>query len=240
MARKRKTTRRRRSAAPKRVMLAGTRRRKNPTRRRRNPAHPARRSAMARTRRRANPARRRRNPRYDMKAALISGVGFAAGAYFSNAINNWMTDTFGTNRSYKALGYIKIAGSLGIFALAQYIKQNPSILGMQGRQYVDAIENFAVAGSAVALADGIDRVRARPADTTEGTRRGMRGVIVSSPTLANQLTPRGMSGSAMLPMSGGMRGSLHVYGEPQPSISAMQKSYYGGGVMSGSAYGSCI
>lgn len=239
MARKRKTTRRRRSAAPKRVMLAGTRRRKNPTRRRRNPA---RRSAMARTRRRTNPIRRRRNPSYDMKAALISGVGFAAGSYVSNAINNWMSDTFGGRvQSDKALGYIKIAGSLGIFALAQYIKQNPSMLGMQGRKYVDAIENFAVAGSAVALADGIDRVMGRtPAGTTPGTRRGMRGVIVSSPTLANQLTPRGMSGTHMLPMSGGMRGSLEVYGEPQASISSMQKSYYGGGVMSGSAYGSCI
>ena len=176
-----------------------------------------------------------------MKAALISGVGFAAGAYVSGAINNWMTDTFGGRvQSNKALGYIKIAGSLGIFALAQYIKQNPSMLGMQGRQYIDAIENFAVAGSAVALAEGIDLAMGRTAAPSSGTRRGMRGVIVSSPTLANQLSPRGMSGTHMLPMSGGMRGSLEVYGEPQASISSMQKSYYGGGVMSGSAYGSCI
>jgi len=273
MARRKKTSaRRRRPAARKLTMRSTTKRRRNPARKRRTTT--ARRTSMAATKRRRNPAprrrrnpapRRRRNPSYDYKAALIESVGFLGGAFASNYINNAMNDIFAKDgvaddRAAKTLGIIKIVGSLGIFALGQYVKQNPSMLGgyaKQYQQYAGAIENFTVAGSAVALADGIQLLTKEEsrADavlglstnrkaTTEGTRRrrSMRGVIVQSPTLQSQLSTSGMGGTNMLPMSGPMRGSLDVYAAPQASLQAMQasRSYYGGGPMAGSAYGSCI
>jgi len=276
MARRKKTTARRRPATRK-ISMSSTKRRKNPT----HPARKRRSTSMAASKRRTNPARRRRNPAprrrrnpsYDYKAALIESAGFVGGAFVSGWINGAMNDIFVKDgedfddRAAKTLGIIKIVGSLGIFALGQYVKQNPSMLGgysQQYQQYAGAIENFTVAGSAVALADGLDLVFkeekrneyvANPSlldsnKTSEGTRRrrrrSMRGVIVQSPTLQRQLSTSGMSGTNMLPMHGAMRGSLEVYGSPQPSLVAMQasaapqRSYYGGGPMSGSAYGSCI
>jgi len=269
MARRKKTTARRRPATRK-ISMSSTKRRKNPT----HPARKRRTKSMAASKRRRNPARRRRNPAprrrrnpsYDYKAALIESAGFVGGAFVSGWINGAMNDIFVKDgedfddRAAKTLGIIKIVGSLGIFALGQYVKQNPSMLGgyaKQYQQYAGAIENFTVAGSAVALADGIQLLTKEEsrADavlglstnrkaTTEGTRRrrSMRGVIVQSPTLQSQLSTSGMGGTNMLPMSGPMRGSLDVYAAPQASLQAMQasRSYYGGGPMAGSAYGSCI
>jgi hypothetical protein len=269
MARRKKTSTRRRPARKLTSM-------RSTTKRRRNPAHPKRRTAMAATKRRRNPApkrrrnpapRRRRNPSYDYKAALIESVGFVGGAFVSGWINGAMNDIFAKegvadDKAAKTLGIIKIVGSLGIFALGQYVKQNPSMLGgyaQQYQQYAGAIENFTVAGSAVALADGIDLLTKEDRRSaaiggalasnkgTAGTRRrrSMRGVIVQSPTLQQQLSTSGMAGTAMLPMNG-MQGSLEMFGAPQPSLVAMQasaaprRSYYGGGPMGASAYGSCI
>ena len=271
---RRSTTRRRRT--PVRVSVRGTtsrkrrrsrsrKRRAAPARRRANPPRRRRASVSRTRRRRTNPARRRRasarrrNPAFDFKSFAVATVGFGLGAFVSGRINTWMDETFAKAdvvdaKAKKSLGMIKILGSVGIYALAHYVKQNPRLLGTgkMAKAYGDALDNFAVAGSAVALASGIDLLFKAdetdyPQQTASGTgrrRRNMRGVIVSSPTLSNQLaTARGMGGTNMLPMSGPMRGSLEVYPSPQPALQAMQggRSYYGGGLMSGgSAYGQCI
>ena len=274
---RRSTTRRRRT--PVRVSVRGTTSRKRrrsrsrkgraaPARRRANPPRRRRASVSRTRRRRTNPARRRRraparrrNPAFDFKSFAVATVGFGLGAFVSGRINTWMDETFAKadvrdEKAKKSLGMIKILGSVGIYALAHYVKQNPRLLGTgkMAKAYGDALDNFAVAGSAVALASGIDLLfKADETDYPEppasGTgrrrrRRNMRGVIVSSPTLSNQLaTARGMGGTNMLPMSGPMRGSLEVYPSPQKALQAMQggRSYYGGGLMSGgSAYGQCI
>ncbi len=270
-------SRRRRSSSstrrrqPVRVSIRGTTSRKrNPARKRRaapkrrRTAAPRRRaSSVSRTRRRRNPSRsrrtttRRKNPAFDFKTFAVATVGFGLGAFVSGRINEWMNETFakgdGSEKAKKSLGVIKILGSIGIYAAAHYVKQNPRLLGTgkMAKAYGDALDNFAVAGSAVALADGIDLLF-KPDETSYGgttaagtrRRRNMRGVIVSSPTLANQLGTRGtaMRGTGMLNMSPAMQGSLEVFPKAQPALRQMQGgSYYGGGLMSSSsAYGSCI
>ena len=262
------SSRRKRLSNPSRKRLAAParRRRSNPSRRASSVSRTRRRNPTRR--RRTSTTRRRRNPAFDFKSFAVATVGFGLGAFVSGRINDWMDDTFakgdGSEKAKKALGVIKILGSVAIYAAANYVKQNPRMLGTgkMATAYGEALDNFAVAGSAVALASGIELLfkageTAYPTSAagSRRRRRNMRGVIVSSPTLANQLaTARGsMRGTGMLGMNPAMRGSLEVYPTPQPALQQMQGggSYYGGGLMSSThyggghmsssaAYGSCI
>ena len=216
MARKRRsTTRRRRSSVvgrmtPVRARMSSTRRRKNPSKRRATS-----RSRSALSRRRSSVARRRRNPTINYKRVAWQGAGVLAGTLGMGWVND-QADKLLSNLDLdpKMMGGVKILAGLGIIALGDYIQSMPEI----SRSQMAAAIPFASAVLATTMVH--DGYQAIMGNGMSGSRRRMRGTIVRSPMLANQLT---MGGTRML--GPGMQGSLEVYGSPQASIAQMQGTY---------------
>jgi len=115
----------------------------------------------------------------------------------------------------KMMGGVKILAGAVIVGLGEWIQEMPKI----SRSDIATAIPYASAVLATSLI--YDGYSALIGNGGMGcSRRRMRGTIVRSPMLANQLT---MGGTRML--GPGMQGSLEVYGSPQASIAQMQGTY---------------
>lgn len=232
---RRRNPSKRRTTTP-RKRRATTQRRSMALARRRNPA-PKRRNTRA-------IGNRRKNPAFDWEGTLVAFAGVAAGAFVSDYVNDGMNNLFSgitQNNSSAApmLGALKLIGSFGILAAAKmYEDQMPKSYG----QVELPIDEMVIAATAVSIKSGIEllmggesaQAELAAAQTAAGTyrmhgrrprRRRMRGTIISSPELATQLRmgqTRSMRGTATLPMTGEMAGSLDVYPQEQNALLRMQ------------------
>jgi hypothetical protein len=200
--------------------------------------------------RRSNPApkssRRRRNPDF-RRAAMRAGVqtaGLAAGLVAAKKVDQYMNDVLATaGVEAQTLGLFKLVGTFGVLLAGEYLAAQPAVMGNEYLREIvpTAVVGLATFGAASALdllagtdilsSGGTQGALSYASANKSGTgayaapalgtfrRRSARGTIIQSPTLASQIAP--MGGTAML-AGPGMRGSLEMFGTPQPNALRMQ------------------
>lgn len=211
------------SITPVRVSLSkGSKRRSNPSKRK------------------SNPAKGRRSNPYgsDLKEGLMlkggAGIGGSlgrqitltgaglAGAFLSNYLDaafNAVADAFSIE-SPGTRGAVKIATVIGAMTAADAILDRAN--ASEGARVATLVALYAGAGNA--LANSLEDVGMAP-PVMEGTMLPyMRGTMVSSPMLSDQLQKglSAMGGTNFLPVDGYMKGSLDIPNQPYAAPSHMQ------------------